>query len=418
MKVWIIQTAEPLHTDTDGLRPMRAINLSNALVAAGHEVVIWSSSFNHYTKKHRYPRNTIVKVSDKLDIAYFTSKGYKSHKGLSRLLDHLQMAINLNKLLRNAEKPDVAFVGFPPLETAWIASKFLKKNRIPFVLDVKDEWPEIILREFPEATRGFLKSLLWPYFKIRDSTFSRADALSSVTPEFLSWCLNISRRDKNVFDFVAPTTSSEEIVSEDELKEANSFWDRLGVEGEKENRIYFVGTINYVYDFGPVISAARNLDIQLIVAGDGPQKRMLEAEAADLPNVLFPGWITYPQAYVLANRSAIAIAPFVDRSDFEMNVTNKFYDALRLGKPMLTSNLGAAGIFVTRECVGFQYKNVDPHDFEKVLEVVLGNKNMLRKYSENALALFSREFDGQTVYARIVNFLEDIALGLNPKTKE
>jgi len=44
MKIWIFQTGEPIHIDKAGLRPMRAINLSNALVKSGHEVVIWSSN--------------------------------------------------------------------------------------------------------------------------------------------------------------------------------------------------------------------------------------------------------------------------------------------------------------------------------------------------------------------------------------
>ena len=32
MKIWILQTGEPLYIDKSGLRPMRAMNLSNALM--------------------------------------------------------------------------------------------------------------------------------------------------------------------------------------------------------------------------------------------------------------------------------------------------------------------------------------------------------------------------------------------------
>ena len=51
MKVWILQTGEPLHCDEGSPRPMRAINLSNKLVEAGHDVVLWSSAFSHQEKK-------------------------------------------------------------------------------------------------------------------------------------------------------------------------------------------------------------------------------------------------------------------------------------------------------------------------------------------------------------------------------
>ena len=53
MRVWILQTGEPLHCDGGNPRPMRAMNLSNTLVALGHEVVLWSSAFFHQEKKHR-----------------------------------------------------------------------------------------------------------------------------------------------------------------------------------------------------------------------------------------------------------------------------------------------------------------------------------------------------------------------------
>jgi hypothetical protein len=38
--IWIFQTGEPLHIDGGSARPMRAMNLSNTLVQAGHRVVL------------------------------------------------------------------------------------------------------------------------------------------------------------------------------------------------------------------------------------------------------------------------------------------------------------------------------------------------------------------------------------------
>ena len=38
MNIWILQTGEPLHIDEGKPRAMRAMNLSNKLVEAGHNV--------------------------------------------------------------------------------------------------------------------------------------------------------------------------------------------------------------------------------------------------------------------------------------------------------------------------------------------------------------------------------------------
>ena len=51
MLVWILQTGEPLNCDGDQLRPMRAVNLSKALVSKGHNVEIISTRFFSSGKK-------------------------------------------------------------------------------------------------------------------------------------------------------------------------------------------------------------------------------------------------------------------------------------------------------------------------------------------------------------------------------
>ena len=53
MLVWILQTGEPLNCDGNQLRPMRAINLSKALVSKGHKVEIISTRFFHQEKRFR-----------------------------------------------------------------------------------------------------------------------------------------------------------------------------------------------------------------------------------------------------------------------------------------------------------------------------------------------------------------------------
>ena len=130
MKIWILQTGEPLHIDNDNPRPMRAMNLSDKLVEAGHSVVLWSSSFNHQKKMHRSVDYKTHVVNNNLEIRLIPSCGYKSHIGIGRLVDHAQMAWNLRQLLKQEKiTPDVAFIGYPPIETAAIMSRGLKKKK-------------------------------------------------------------------------------------------------------------------------------------------------------------------------------------------------------------------------------------------------------------------------------------------------
>jgi len=152
VKVWILQTGEPLHCDGGNPRPMRAMNLADMLVGRGHSVVIWSSAFYHQEKVHRTTKFESLKINDLLTINLIPSVGYKKNIGLSRLIDHAQLAWNLSRILEKDifTKPDVAFVGYPPIECSFVVAHYLTNKSIPFVLDVKDQWPDIFLEPFPK----------------------------------------------------------------------------------------------------------------------------------------------------------------------------------------------------------------------------------------------------------------------------
>ena len=92
MKVWILQTGEPLHIDKNISRPMRAMNLSNALVNRGHRVLLWSANFDHLTKKHRYKNAKTIDMNNHFKIKLLKSIGYTKNQGISRLFDHAQLA--------------------------------------------------------------------------------------------------------------------------------------------------------------------------------------------------------------------------------------------------------------------------------------------------------------------------------------
>ena len=114
MEIWILQTGEPVHSDRDNSRPMRAMNLANKLVERGHRVVLWTSSFHHRDKRHRYKKYTEINISESLQIRLVPSSGYKQNISIARFYDHCVLAFNIRRRLRACENnPDVAFVGYP-----------------------------------------------------------------------------------------------------------------------------------------------------------------------------------------------------------------------------------------------------------------------------------------------------------------
>ena len=77
MNIWILQTGEPLHSDGENARPMRAMNLANKLIENGHSVTLWSSAFSHQIKSHRTKTYKKIKISNKLQIRLVPSPDIK-----------------------------------------------------------------------------------------------------------------------------------------------------------------------------------------------------------------------------------------------------------------------------------------------------------------------------------------------------
>ena len=388
---------------------MRAINLSQSLVEKGHMVTLWSSDFDHFAKKHRYGGVRTIQHSDNLIIKLIPSRGYKNHISLSRLLDHAQLGFNIKKMLKGEPKPDVAFLGYPPIETAWMMSKWLKNKKVPYILDVKDAWPEILLRGVNKKLRPLARLALVPYFYMMNHTFKNAAGISAPTNEFLTWCLKKAGRIKNSNDCVSPLTAPEMYYDETETNEAAKWLDSHGVIDNGIMRATFVGTLNSAFDFQPIIFAAKNKSIQFVIAGDGPNAELLKANSKNLSNLIFLGWISSVQIKVLLERTSVMIAPFKDLSDFKMSTTNKFYDAMRSGLPIVSSISGATGDLISKYNIGKEYSSAKVDSLLNILIELQSNEDKIKLMAQNSRNLYENQFEFSYIYNSIVKKLETLS---------
>ena len=407
MKVWILQTGEPLHIDGEGQRPMRAMNLSNKLIESGHSVVLWSSAFSHQSKLHRSKRYTSHKINKNLEIRLIPSGGYSRHIGLKRLLDHAQLAWNLKGLLKREKvKPDIAFIGYPPIETAAVMSKWLKKRKVPVVLDVKDLWPSMFVEAFPKVMQPIARIIFYPYFYLSRRTINDATALSAMAPAFLNWVLDFAHKDKNKNDKVFRLTSPQGGVTKEDLSLAQKWWDVQGVDGANPV-VFFVGSFMSVFDFMPIAIAAKKLkNIQFVLCGDGDYLRGVKETMLGLDNVIFPGWIDRPKIEFLAKISIASLATYKNIDNFIVNTPNKIVDALLLGLPILSPLKGEVETLIKSNKVGFTYSDNIP--LGDCIQFLINNDKMQKKMSENAKKLYDEEFDFDKVYNSLVSHLENM----------
>ena len=237
MKVWILQTGEPIPIDEGLPRPMRAINLTNKLILSGHKVVLFSSEFCHQTKLHRNPSLLNKPLPNGLETKLIQSPGYKQNLGIARLYDHFRLGKNLDKILGQQDSlPDVVFIGFPPIEPATSMLRFCQKHKIPVILDIKDQWPTIFLDRVPLPLRFFARLVFHPYFKMSAHLFNQANVLCSITDDFLRWGQEFGKRSFVNDDLVVPLSVPKLDLTIEELNKAKENWKSIGVDLEDGKR--------------------------------------------------------------------------------------------------------------------------------------------------------------------------------------
>jgi glycosyltransferase involved in cell wall biosynthesis len=413
MNIWIFQTGEPLHSDSGNPRPMRAMNLANNLVSKGHNVILWSSSFYHQEKRHRSRGFEKIRVNSQLEIRLIPSPGYKRNISISRLFDHYILALNLNKQLDlQEEMPNVAFIGYPPIESAFVLTRWLKKKNIPSILDVKDQWPTILVQSVPKFIRPFAYAALFPYYLIAKKTMRNSTGICAMSSSFLNWSLEFSNRSKSDFDFVVPLTSPRELLTDIEKDMAMSWWSEKGVEKNGSYRIMFVGSFSRAFDFDAIFKAANDLfekDIscEFILCGDGELSGDLHSKASQYKNIKIIEWIDQAKIITLSDMSSAFIAPYKNSSDFLISIPNKVVDALKLGMPLLSPLKGEVESLISNGKVGFTYND---NSLVSHIQSLIDDDNLQNLMSINAKELYEDEFDFNKVYNELSSHLENMAI--------
>jgi glycosyltransferase involved in cell wall biosynthesis len=412
MKVWIIEATEPL-PDIDGnSRDLRCSILSKALLAHGHEVIWWNSTFNHVTKQHRFdgPRSTQIQPGLRLNLLH--GPGYAKNISVGRVRHHMALAQAFEQEIGHYQaKPDLLFACLPIPELAERAVIYGQTHGIPVVIDARDQWPDLYLNVFPSVLRSLARLAITSEFQRTERIFQAATGITAVSETYLQWALNYARRDKQSRDGVfplgypAPDTSKQLEIERRMLQlqaEHQIFPDYLVVT--------FLGMFGASYDLETVVKAARvlqnegNSKIQIVLGGDGDRSSQLRRMAQGLQNVIFTGWLDQISLLALMRLSSVGLAAYA--KDAPQSLPNKLFEYMAAGLPILSSLRGEQEKLLRDKEIGIQYQAGDVASLIKGIRWFSANKDSRTAMGIRAKELFKKTFSTEAVYSQLIKYLE------------
>jgi glycosyltransferase involved in cell wall biosynthesis len=192
--------------------------------------------------------------------------------------------------LAEIEAPDVVIASSPTLWASFPMVAAKKRWGIPAVLEVRDLWPEAIIQHGIAGEKNFA---MWYLRRLERYATSQADhAVTIVATQKNSMVQRGLMQPEQVS--VIPNgimLDKYEAVPDDARQRLRA---QLGIAQDKTVVLY-VGGIGRSHDVAKFVDLAQELrgnpQVQLVCVGDGPDKPLLEAEAAarGLANIQFTG---------------------------------------------------------------------------------------------------------------------------------
>jgi glycosyltransferase involved in cell wall biosynthesis len=411
LNVWLVTVGEPLPLSAaENPRLLRTGSLARNLVERGHEVLWWTSAFDHFSKRHFTNADATVDWEGGR-IRLLKSTGYRSNVSLQRFVEHAGVARKFTGEAALQARPDVILASLPTIELAHAAVRFGRSAGVPVLLDIRDLWPDLLINVMPRPWRWLSRLVLRGMVRRATQAMSQCQGIVGVSAGYLHWALGYAGRAQGANDaviplgYVAPTARRASADVERQLA-------GLGVRANSKI-CWYVGTFGRQYDLAPVFKAASALqaagrsDVQFVISGDGDHGPRWRELAAPLRNVVFTGWIGADEINWLRSRTCIGLQPYI--ASAPQGLANKLFEYLSAGIPVVSSLAGENEALIARYECGITYRAGDGLDCHRALLRLLDDDALIRRMGDNGRRLFQEQFDASSVFERLITLIETAA---------
>jgi len=301
-------------------------------------------------------------------------------------------------------KIDVVIVSSPPLFLGLSGLFISWLRRAPFVLDIRDLWPDVgveagVFKENDIRVRlsRRLASLL----------YRKADHLVPVTER---------KREKLIASGISPNRVSvvPNGVDLDRMPVSDGNEWRTRLLGEASFLVTYTGLLGLAQGLGVVVEAAtllkENRNVKFVIVGAGVERNLLveKAQQAGLSNILFLE--SQPRETVLAilKASDIALVPLVSDS-VDDAIPSKLMEAWACRKPVLLVAGGEAASLVREANGGIVVPPKTPSALATAVAGMASDNGLLRSYGENGFAYVQSHLNHKDLAKQLEQVLLNVA---------
>jgi glycosyltransferase involved in cell wall biosynthesis len=349
---------EPGHT--------RHFEMAKYLQSFGEELVIVASDMNYQTGERTIEHKGLVAEQEIEGVRIYRTYMYPAlHKSYFwRILSFFSFMFSSIIAAMKVKNVDLIMGTSPPIFQAFSAWLVAFLRRKPFLLEVRDLWPEFIV-----SMGVFNNPVLIKLARILEMfLYRRASHILVNSPAYKEYIQSkgISAEKITFIPYGADISMfNPEIIASNIREELNL---------QEKFLVLYTGAMGQANDIYTILRAAHHLrddkSIHFVLFGDGKERQSLktEAERLQLNNVTFAGTRPKHQIPAIVASADVCLAILQDIPMFRTTYPNKVFDYMAAGKATI---LVIDGVIrqVIEESRGGVF--VNPGDDQQLAETIL-----------------------------------------------
>jgi glycosyltransferase involved in cell wall biosynthesis len=387
----------------------RHYEIAHYLVSQGHQVTIITSPVNYLTgrakgkplfwkqQENPEPGITILRV-------YVYPALHRSF--FHRLINFFSFMFSSFFVGLGVKNVDAVWGTSPPIFQGWTAWLLARLKRKPFLLEIRDLWPEFAIAIGVLHNKVLIQLSYW----LESFLYRHADRIVVNSPGFFPFVTRQGGKnielvpngvDPSMFD---PNNNGHVFRREHHLE--NAFI------------VLYAGAHGISNDLEVVLSAARmtqeDQGIQYVFVGDGKEKDNLiqKTQEWELPNVLFLPSVPKSQMDQVLAAANTCLAILKPLKLYKTTYPNKVFDYLAAGRPVLLAIDGVIRQVVEEAHAGIFIPPGDSESLAKTVQILASDPVKAHQMGINGRNYVIEHFNRQKIAAQ----MESIFIQLTEET--
>ena len=380
----------------------RVENEAISLIDKGHEVFLFCLKYNNYQKDvvinniyiKRYKSN---KLEYKLSALVYTFPFYTAL--MKRKISHFINSYNIEA------------IHIHDIRIAEAVFKANKKLKLPIILDLHDNMPEI-MKYYPHLQKFPGKQLISPKkWKQQEEKFIRnSTKVITVSNEFVEEVVERTKISRKKIILVPNTIHK-------------SFYESAILNEDIINRYKNNFVILYLGDTGLrrglqtaieslVILKNKIPTLKLVIVGSNTSDKVLKKQVKDLGlinYVDFEGWqnVKFFPSYI--ESSEVCISPLNRNIQHDVAYANKIFQYMSFSKPVLVSNATAQKNLIEKTNTGLVHLEKNAQDFSEKVMQLYADKNLRDTFGENGKRFIENEFCWEKTSEKLIELYANLS---------